>query len=125
MLYVSGKARHSLPRTCRWSLTTLFSSPPTYWAGLCTRGRMRKIASLSELATDRLLHLRECKPARVLWHFRRTWKRESPAGGAVAFLRAWESTAETAVAHMPPPCATAVSAVVGQRTDCNNATAPP
>src|SRR6266550_3763399 len=82
MLYVSGKARHSLPRTCRWSLTTLFSSPPTYWAGLCTRGRIRKMASLSELATERLLHLRECKPARVLWHFPQTWKRERPTAPA-------------------------------------------
>src|SRR6516162_158999 len=35
---------HSRPRTWRWSLTTLFSSPPMYWAGICTRGRRRSTA---------------------------------------------------------------------------------
>src|SRR5262249_1559808 len=45
-VYVSGNARHSLPRTWRWSLTTLLSSPPRYWAGVCTRGARREIVSL-------------------------------------------------------------------------------
>src|SRR5262249_23127896 len=36
-------------RTRRWSLTTLFSSPPMYWAGVCTRGRTRWTASFSDL----------------------------------------------------------------------------
>src|SRR5579871_5273260 len=43
--YVSGKARQSLPRTRRWSLTTLFSSPPMYWPGVCTRGTRREMVS--------------------------------------------------------------------------------
>src|SRR5437667_85169 len=48
-VYASGKARQSLPRTLRWSLTMLFSSPPRYWAGVCTRGKIRMTASLREV----------------------------------------------------------------------------
>ena len=33
----------------RWSLTTLLSSPPMYWAGVFTRGRRRRISDLSRL----------------------------------------------------------------------------
>ena len=32
----------SLPRTERWSLRTIFNSPPTYCAGCCTRGKIRR-----------------------------------------------------------------------------------
>ena len=31
---MSGKARQTVPRAVRWSLPTLFSSPPTYWPGV-------------------------------------------------------------------------------------------
>src|SRR5260370_41117752 len=44
--YVSGKVRHSLPRTWRWSLTMLFNSPPMYWPGIRTRGSRRVMVSL-------------------------------------------------------------------------------
>src|SRR5262245_66293792 len=43
-VYMSAKLRQSLPRTERWSLTTLLSSPPMYWAGICTRGSNRLTA---------------------------------------------------------------------------------
>src|SRR5581483_127650 len=46
-VYASGKAKHSLLRTWRWSLATLLSSPPRYCAGVCTRGKSGRMASLS------------------------------------------------------------------------------
>src|SRR5438046_260346 len=48
-VYASGNARHSLPRTFAWSLTTAFNSPPRYCAGVCTRGKIRRTASLRDL----------------------------------------------------------------------------
>ena len=34
-----GKGEAQLAAHLPWSLTTAFHSPPTYWAGVCTRGR--------------------------------------------------------------------------------------
>src|SRR6185312_4337133 len=56
IVYVSGKARQSLPFTSRWSLRTMFTSPPIYCAGVCTCGSKRlTTASLNRWSSMRFL----------------------------------------------------------------------
>ena len=44
IVYGSGKARQSRPRTAAWSLQIEFHSPPMYCPGDCTRGSTRLIS---------------------------------------------------------------------------------